>query len=327
MHLPRAAFLPWGESVLDLVSRAVRERATEIGSEFRAAQPFPHVVVDGFLEPVFLEALKSEFPRFDEKKALNEFGEVGGKAVQEHLPTLGPAYAMLDRLLQSKDFLALMGDLTGIPHLLYDPGYVGGGTHENRHGQDLDMHIDFNYHPTEKWHRRLNLILFLNPEWDENWGGCLELQRDPWNPEDPVVVSAAPLENRCVVFETSERSWHGFRRIEIPESRRAEISRRSIAVYFYTHERPPEEVKPSHATVYVPRHMPAHIREGHTLSAADMAVIRDLFTRRDMHMRFLYEREHEFSAALESLYQSRPFRLGSTLLAPARMLKKLLKRS
>ena len=312
--------------MLSAISAEVRKSAKETGRQFRAAEPFPHAVIDNFLAGEYLEELKQGFPVFDEKQALNEFGEVGGKAVHEHLPNLGPAYAKFDQLLQSPEFLALMSDLTGIPNLIYDPEYIGGGTHENRHGQDLDMHIDFNYHPKRKWHRRLNLILFLNPEWDPAWGGCLELQRDPWNPDDKVMTSAAPIANRCVIFETSERSWHGFRRIQIPEEKQATVSRRSIAVYFYTKERPSDEIKPEHATVYVPRHLPEHIQAGHTLSEEDMTVIRDLLLRRDMHLRFLYEREYEFSSAMGHLYESETYRLGARLIGPARKLKRLLGR-
>jgi hypothetical protein len=322
---PVATVFPSGEKLLlDLVSATVRDRAPALGEAFRNAQPFPHIIIDGFLDPDFLRQLRAEFPAFDEARARNEFGEAGGKAVHERLPQLGPAYARFDQLLQHQDFLALISTITGIPKLLYDPEYIGGGTHENRHGQDLDMHIDFNYHPQRKWHRRLNLILFLNPEWKEEWGGCLELQRDPWNPEDPVTVSAAPIANRCVLFETSERSWHGFPRIAVPEDRRTEISRRSIAVYFYTEERPADEVRPEHATVYVPRHLPEHVRPGHTLSESDVAILRDLLARRDMHLRFLYEREYEHSSALRIIQDSQAYQLAWKMIAAVRKIKATL---
>ena len=108
------------------------------------------------------------------------------------------------------------GEISGIPDLLYDPDYLGGGTHENLAGQDLDPHVDFNLHPRFGWYRRLNLLVYLNPEWDENWGGCLELHRDPHLPpaQDPVK-RVLPLMNRAVLFETSERSWHGFEAVAL----------------------------------------------------------------------------------------------------------------
>ena len=193
-----------------------------------------------------------------------------------------------DDLIRSEEFLNLVGPWTGIPNLLYDPEYVGGGTHENRHGQELDPHVDFNYHPTTALHRRLNLILFLNREWDESWGGVLDFHRDPWDPDSDQVRSIPPAFNRCVVFETNEYSWHGFRQIALPEDKR-HISRHTIAVYFYTRERPPDEVAPDHSTVYVPRPMPAHFQPGHTLSEDDYSDLRTLYMRNTHQIKFLYD--------------------------------------
>src|SRR4051812_12636846 len=101
--------------------------------------------------------LLAEFPSFDARKAVNELGEPGRKAVQSALADVGPAYRKFDELIRSPQFLELISRLTGIPRLLYDPEYVGGGTHENLDGQDLDLHVDFNYHPSRGFHRRLNL--------------------------------------------------------------------------------------------------------------------------------------------------------------------------
>jgi hypothetical protein len=226
--------------------------------------------------------------------------------------------------MRNEEFLALAGRITGIANLLYDPDYVGGGTHENLDGQELDSHVDFNYHPGTHWHRRLNLILFLNPEWEASWGGCLELLADPFAPEDAVRQVVVPVANRAVIFETTESSWHGFRRIRLPVGKKA--SRRSIAVYFYTKERAAEETAPSHATIYYQRPLPAHIRAGHTLTEDDRLEIETLLTRRDGIIRFLYEREREFSKALEAITGSRSLRLGRALTAPARALRFLIRR-
>ena len=248
-------------------------------------------------------------------------GEVGRKAAVPDIARIGPAYDRFDRLIRSRDFLNFLGELTGIPKLVYDPEYIGGGTHENLHGQDLDPHVDFNYHPHRPLHRRLNLIVFLNPEWEESWGGCLELYRDAWDRRDNEIQTIVPVANRAVIFETTEDSWHGFKRIELPEERR-HVSRRSVAVYFYTAERSVERTAPSHGTVYVPRELPEHLCPGYTLNDADTENMQILIARRDAQIRFLYEREMEYSTAMSRLMRSPSYRIGRILTWPVRKLWK-----
>lgn len=296
------------------------DRINQLHREFASSRPFRHLIIDRFLDAEFCRQLMSEFPAFDSTHALNERGETGRKAVFTDLEQLGPAYARFNQMIRSQQFLSLIGRITGIPRLLYDPEYIGGGTHENLNGQELDSHVDFNYHPTRQWHRRLNLIVFLNPEWEQNWGGCLELLSDPWTPAGarPAAV-VAPLANRAVLFETNEHSWHGFPRIQIPDGK-ANISRRSIAVYFYTEDRPESETEAAHGTLYVHRQLGEHIQAGHTLLQQDVDEIRTLLARRDVHMKFLYERELEFSRVIAGIVKSPSFRLGRALTWPARAL-------
>ena len=305
-------------TVLDLISPAVRERIDILGREFQSAKPFRHVVIDEFLSPEASRQLMAEFPAFDREHARNELGEVGGKAVFTNLPQLGPAYGRLDAMLRSREFLSLVGQITSIPDLLYDPEYIGGGTHENLHGQELDPHVDFNYHPKVHLHRRLNLIIFLNPEWREEWGGALELHVNPWlPPEENPIKTIVPIANRCVVFETSEISWHGFKRIQLPDEKK-NISRRSIAVYYYTRKRPADEAAPPHSTVYVQRPLPEYFRAGYTLCPEDIDALRILLVRRDSQIRFLYEREKEFSEVVHGIVYSKMFRLYRALIWPVR---------
>lgn len=289
----------------------------DLRRRFRSAQPFPHLILDGFLDQAWCRDLIDRFPPFDPGQAINERGEVGRKAVFPNLPSLGPPYRRFDELIQSKEFLSLLGEITGIQHLLYDPEYVGGGAHLNLAGQDLDTHVDFNYHPRTRTHRRLNLLLFLNPDWEDSWGGALELQRDPHLPAaENCVVRISPVANRCVIFETSERSWHGFPRIA-----REHAVRRSIAVYFYTNTRPSEETAPQHGTVYMPRPLPDHLAPGHTLTDSDVEELRVLIQRRDTQIQYLYERELEYTR----IAGSASFRLARALLAPLRALRSTLK--
>jgi Rps23 Pro-64 3,4-dihydroxylase Tpa1-like proline 4-hydroxylase len=303
--------------VLTLLHPDVRGHVADLASQFSAAQPFRHVVIDGFLDPQLCAELIAQFPPFEAGDARNERGEAAGKAVIAEIARLGPAFDRFDRLMRDREFLSLMGRITNIPGLLYDEDYIGGGTHENRDGQELDSHVDFNFHPRLGWHRRLNLIVFLNPRWEEAWGGCLELLREPSASASRMVT---PLANRAVIFETTESSWHGFRVIRTPPGQG--ITRRSLAVYFYSHDRPAAEIAPSHGTYYYQRPLPAHIQPGYTLCEEDVAEIRKLFARRDDQIRFLYEREQEFTVLMEGINKWRAFRLARALTWPARALKR-----
>ncbi|MBA8888336.1 Rps23 Pro-64 3,4-dihydroxylase Tpa1-like proline 4-hydroxylase [Dokdonella fugitiva] len=298
-------------ALLHRIAARVVADAERHAAAFARRDPFRHVVIDDFLDADYAAALLARFPPFERGNARNEAGELGGKSTVERIRGLGESYAQLDDLVQSAEFLDLVGRITGIPDLLYDPDYFGGGTHENREGQDLDPHVDFNRHPREPWHRRLNLIVYLNREWEDDWGGSLELHSDPRSPDDRVTL-VTPLFNRCVIFETTEWSWHGFGRITLPPERRA-LSRKSIALYFYTRDRPAEELADAHSTIYVDRPLPDRFRAGFTLDERDVEELRVLIARRDQHNQRLYRDITRLTADLErsqaALYGGRLGRL------------------
>ena len=270
----------------------------ELAGRFRNARPFRHIVIDDFLTPDYCAELLRQFPPFERGNARNEAGELGAKSTVEKIRDLGQSYTAFDDLIQTREFLDLIGAITGIPDLRYDPWYFGGGTHENREGQDLDPHVDFNRHPVERWHRRLNLIVYLNHEWNDAWGGSLELHSNPRSADDRVEL-VTPLFNRAVIFETTETSWHGFSRIGLPDGKKS-ISRKSIALYFYTSERPAEELADTHSTIYVDRPLPDRFHAGATLSDADVQELRILLGRRDQHNQRLYRDISALTAQLEN---------------------------
>jgi hypothetical protein len=269
-----------------MLSPRLHDQADRFAARFRERDPFRHVVIDEFFSPDYCAQLLAQFPAFERGNARSEDGALGNKSTIEKIRALGPAFSALDDLVQSGEFLGLVGHITGIADLLYDPWYFGGGTHENRDGQDLDAHVDFNRHPIEKWHRRLNLIVYLNHEWNDAWGGSLELHSDPRAPDDRVTT-ITPLYNRAVIFETTEWSWHAFPRIALPAERQA-LTRKSVALYFYTKERPGDELADTHSTIYVDRPLPERFQAGMTMTLADVEELRLLLRRRDQHNQRLY---------------------------------------
>ncbi|MEE4174768.1 MAG: 2OG-Fe(II) oxygenase [Xanthomonadales bacterium] len=276
------------DKVQKAVNSAVLDQVGKLADDFQSARPFRHVAIDDFFQPEVARELADHFPAFDEKLAMNENGEVGAKAVNEKVRELGPPWQRLDDLVQSEAFRDLISRITGVPHLQYDPHYFGGGTHENLHGQGLDAHVDFNFHPVTRQHRRLNLIVYLTEEWQDEWGGSIQLHKDPYLPpsEDEIAV-VTPLFNRAVIFETNEHSWHGFPRIDLPEDKR-HLSRRSFALYYYTVTRPADELGAEHSTIYVEQHLPEDLKAGEPLQPEQLQHIRNLVAARDQHLRRLY---------------------------------------
>ena len=283
-----------------MLNPRLHEQADQLASRFGERDPFRHVVIDNFFAPDYCAQLLAQFPAFERGNARNEDGRIGNKSTIEKIRRLGPAFVALDDLVQSAEFLAVVGRITGIPDLLYDPWYFGGGTHENRNGQELDAHVDFNRHPVEKWHRRLNLIVYLNHEWNDAWGGSLELHSDPRSADDRITV-ITPLYNRAVIFETTEWSWHAFPRIALPVDKQG-LTRKSVALYFYTKERPADELADSHSTIYVDQPLPRRFQPGMTLSAADVEDLQILLTRRDHHNQRLYLEVTSLAKQLEQAH-------------------------
>ncbi|MGE5171426.1 MAG: 2OG-Fe(II) oxygenase [Rudaea sp.] len=289
-----------------MINPSVLARAPDIRAQFQRATPFKHVAIDDFLDVQTCESLLRDFPAFDERHATDELGRIGRKAVVERVSGISPAYRAFYEYINSASFLQSMSDLTGIPALIADATLFGGGTHENRDGQGLDVHVDFNVDERRMLHRRLNLLVYLNREWEDAWGGTIELHSDPRHPEIDEVKRFLPLFNRALVFETNEYSWHGFRRIDLPPDKK-HLSRKSFSIYLYTTDRPAEEVVAPHTTFYVAQPLPARFCAGYTLDEADARDLHALMASRDglveMYQRLLIEKErrlHRLLAARRS---------------------------
>jgi hypothetical protein len=204
--------------------------------EFRTGKPFHHLIIDGFFEPEISRGLAAEFPAFDSslwaeynnpveiKKACNRW---------DSFPSL--TYSVF-HYLNSPEFVANMSTLLGEP-LFPDPGLHGGGWHTHRSGGKLNTHLDYAIHPKLGLERRLNLIVYLQPDWDPAWGGSLGLWANGESAKVPgALTQQIPcLFNRAVLFDTSQHSWHGLPEpVTSPEG----ICRNSIAAYYLSEARP-----------------------------------------------------------------------------------------
>lgn len=280
-----------------MLNEKVLAAAGRLRQRFQTAKPFKHLMIDDFFTPEAAEALLADFPPFDPRYALAESGKVGGKAVVTDIAAISDFYRRVHAYITSRGFLDAMSAITGIPDLEADPSLFGAGTHDNRHGQDLLPHVDFNYDRSRTLHRRLNLLLYLNKDWDEAWGGAIQIHSDPRKPDRNAIKTINVLFNRAVMFETNEHSWHGFRVIDLPEDKR-HLSRKALAIYFYTKDRPAAEIAPLHGTFYWHWPLDARYRAGYVLTETDETELKQAVAMRDAFIGFYQNKELELSGQI-----------------------------
>jgi hypothetical protein len=214
--------------------------------QFRDAEPFPSICIDDFLEPELAREIARSYPDHEHAEKLgHSFNAVNERRkVQITDRSLFPdPVKRLSDYFSTPEFIAVLSEITGIPNLLWDDTFAGGGMHQTAAHGRLDVHVDFNRLQHNGWYRRVNLLLYLNERWDEAWGGQLELwDRDVKRRYQSVV----PLINRCVIFETSDISYHGVAALTCPP----DVVRRSFALYYYTKEPPAQVLHGDHSTIF-----------------------------------------------------------------------------
>ncbi len=198
-----------------------------LSASYRNASPFPHIVIDEFVSHDVLRAINAHFPSREKSVSFTRNQEK--LKYQFHPDDLDDALTYsLFTALNSQPFLAFLSALTGIDGLIADPYFAGGGLHETLRGGHLGVHADFNRHKRMNVRRRINVLIYLNEDWKDEYGGHLELwSKDMKNVERQV----APIIGRCVIFNTDLDSYHGHPDpLATPDGK----SRRSIATYYYT---------------------------------------------------------------------------------------------
>jgi Rps23 Pro-64 3,4-dihydroxylase Tpa1-like proline 4-hydroxylase len=203
------------------------QKGRSLSDSYRNASPFPHIVVDDFLEPDILREVVAEFPSRENKAFFDRDQERLKYQFHPQEVSSGLVRNFFAEL-NGAAFLGFLEELTGIAGLISDPHFAGGGLHETRRGGHLGVHADFNVHGRLKLERRLNLLIYLNEDWPDEYGGELEL----WDQDmKQCAVRVKPIFGRAVIFNTALDSYHGHPDpLNCPDER----SRRSIATYYYT---------------------------------------------------------------------------------------------
>jgi len=227
----------WNTS-LDFPPRfAFEQMGHHFVNEYAAGEPFPHLYIDGLFPPFLVEMASNEFPRHaltlgdSVSEGWNYGGTGGDQSRKLHLHDeqyMGYAQLSLIGHMRSSRFISFLEIITGIPNLIFDSHLWGAGLHQIVTGGSLGIHADFNRHSQTGLWRRVNVFLYLNDDWLEEWGGHLELWRQDMSAIGQRIL---PVANRMVIFSSSRRSFHGHPDpLACPEY----TTRKSIALYYYS---------------------------------------------------------------------------------------------
>ena len=215
----------------------------ELNIKYNSAEPFPNIVLDNFLNPVFLNsAVDSVYKNIDNENWLTDkYGESQGFQVRkrwiDNATVMPEEVSQIIWWLNSSSFLHFLEKVTGLESLIADPHNEGGGIHCSSRGGRLGIHHDFNYLKKFKLFRKLNILLFANKNWQDEWNGHLELwKRD----KSEMIHKISPIFNRLVIFTTDTTSWHGFpHKLKCPQ----DVYRISFATYYYIFKKDIKKLK------------------------------------------------------------------------------------
>jgi len=243
------------QELKSLADACVRKFNTLVPGEGLFHEPYTHVVVDNFLPEEIANTCLESFP------SLNESGweqsndadiEVKYRTTWQSEFDIPEGIVDVIRVLNSAPILKAMSTCLGIPKLMPDPYFSGGGLNLSTKGGLLDVHVDGNYHDASGLNRRANVLIYLNPGWKEEYGGSFGIYS---NTGDKLVKNIAPLFNRLVLFDSHDYSFHG---LPDPINFPKDNPRRSIILYYYTKEsRPDHQVRESspHSALWVKRNL------------------------------------------------------------------------
>jgi len=220
-------------------------KITQLAADFQAGKPYKHLVLDNFLRDDIANRLYEQFPSVDKLtkhwKGMNE-----NKSEGSNFSDFDPVFSQLRSEIMSPAFGQWMAQVTGIKDVFVTDDNLGTGLHQGSDGSFLDIHVDFNIHATRNVHRRLNMLIYLNKNWKDEYGGGMEMWNADMTKMEKIVM---PHLNRCLIFETSDISYHGYSKITLPPG----VTRKSFYTYFYTEVTDKALLNKYHDTIFKPK--------------------------------------------------------------------------
>jgi len=227
------------QSELKNLSEKIAKKITtaEHGSGY-FQEPYKHLVIDNFLDEGLAQTCLSNFPDISDPSwefANDKDIEIKYRTTWRSEFDIPDGIIDAVRIMCGADFLRAISSLFEIDKLMPDPYFSGGGLNVTRKGGLLDVHVDGNYHDASGLNRRMNALLYFNPDWQPEWGGEFGIYDGTGR---KCIKKVAPLFNRLVVFDTHDKSWHG---LPDPVNFPDDNPRRSLLLYYYTKEKRPSD--------------------------------------------------------------------------------------
>lgn len=221
------SFLPLEPKHLTLDANAAKELGSQKAAQYQSGDPYDHICIDNFLPMEVIEQVRADLNSLPE--AERSFEGADEKLKSQYSPDRLPDFTRnLFHAFNSRAFILFLEEMTGITGLIPDPYFAGAGVHKTLNGGYLNIHADFNVHKKMRVERRLNVLIYLNPPWQDEWGGSFEV----WDKKmSKKMASFTPTENRMVCFSTGSDTFHGNPE---PVNHPDGLPRQSIALYYYT---------------------------------------------------------------------------------------------
>jgi hypothetical protein len=211
------------------------DSGNQFSEEYSRAKPFSHIVLNNIWNDDVLDLARQEVENFSLWGGEKAFYGSRKKRFQSNFSDLPSQVKELFYYLNGSEFLKILEEITGEIGLISDPYLLGGGIHSTGSGGFLKLHSDFNWHQKMKIYRRLNVLIYLNKNWESEYGGELELAEKQQNGELKITKSVDPTFNTTVIFTTDDHSFHGQ---SVPLNTPEHIRRNSLAAYYYVAQKP-----------------------------------------------------------------------------------------
>ncbi len=225
-------------------TKSAKALGEHYAQRYQSAEPYHHICIDNFLPAPVIDHVISDLAQLPE--AERSFSRAQENLKSSYIPERLPDFTKnLFYAFNSRPFLLFLEEMTGIKGLIPDPYFNGAGIHKTKNGGHLDIHADFNLHRQMMVERRLNVLIYLNHGWQEDWGGCFEI----WDKGmTRRIRKFAPTYNRMVCFSTGSDTFHGNPE---PVNHPNGEARQSIALYYYTATW--DDTRKEHTTLFKPR--------------------------------------------------------------------------